>query len=79
MTIKTRFENAQPVGACHITNAISVVIFDINHAEDTAVVGYSTHAGYSNIRTHKINTTSSGRFYIRKGNARYYFDNMMRI
>lgn len=75
-----QYENARPVGVYGITNCFALLILDIDDAAGIAVAAFNnpSGAGYWNMRRHKIHYSSSGRAYIRKGNSRYFFDQIMK-
>lgn len=57
-----------------------VEILDIQCGiEDYAVACFNFGTGRYKIRRHKIQTSESGRAFIRKEGERYYFDQIMKV
>lgn len=77
-----QYEHAQPIGAHTMCNTFALVILDIDERADIAVSAFTNPSGapgYWNIRRHAIHYSPSGRAFIRKGDMRFYFDEIMRI
>lgn len=76
MTLKEKFQNADPIGIYPICNYGGLAILSVD--DEKAVAAYNFGEGNKQIRTHKIYYTFTGRAYIRKNRQRYYFDQIMR-
>lgn len=80
MTLKELYKNRQAVGTYTLCNWGGLEILDIIYGlDDKAVACFNFGCGRTDIRKHKIYTTTAGRAYIRKNGTRYYFDQIMKV
>ena len=76
MTLKEKYKNAAPVGVYVLCNSGGLAILSLD--DEKAVAAFNFDGEYSQIRTHSIFYTYTGRAYIRKNGRRYYFDQIIR-
>jgi hypothetical protein len=75
-----KYQQTIAIGMYPMCNFGGLEILDIIYGiDDYAVACFNFGTGRQQIRRHKIQTTESGRSFIRKQNIRYYFDEIMRI
>ena len=72
-----RYETKNAIGVYVLNNFGGLEILDLEY--DYAIACFNFGDGRKCIRRHKIQTSSSGRSYIRKYNIRYYFDTIVRL
>lgn len=78
MTLKTKYAETVAVAVFPECNWGGLEILDVEYGiNDTVIACYNFGSGRTSIRRHRIYDTASGRSYIRKGNRRYYLDDMM--
>lgn len=75
------YENRRPLAVLPLSNFGGLAILDtLTECGETLIVAaWDFGTGYQNIRRHRVQETTSGRPFIRKGNRRFYLDQMTRI
>lgn len=75
------YMNRRPSAVLPLSNFGGLAILDTlsEYGETFIVAAWDFGTGYKNIHRHKVQETTSGRFFIRKGNRRFYLDQMTRI
>ena len=68
-----------PTGIMPLSNWGGVAVWLIDGCGDECLAAYNFGSGYDHVHRHMIHVSESGREYIKKGNTRYYFDEMMRV
>ena len=80
-TLSKQYESRRPLAVLPLSNFGGLAVLDIiNECGDTVIVAaWNFGRGYENTRRHTVKETTSGRSFIRKGNHRFYLDQMVRI
>ena len=80
-TLSKQYESRRPLAVLPLSNFGGLAILDIiNECGDTVIVAaWNFGRGYENTRRYTVKETTSGRSFIRKGNRRFYLDQMLRI
>ena len=68
----------RPTGVLPLCNWGGVAVWILDGFGDECIAAFDFGSGYQHVHRHYIHVSPSGREYIKKGNARYYFDEMMR-
>lgn len=82
-TMKERYEDKYPIAMVSLCTGTGVAIYE-PEGEDKKKEGCDFVAAWYNLgyytgfHKHKIHTTDSGREYIRKGQLRFYLDEITR-
>ena len=81
ITLSKQYESRRPLAALPLSNFGSLVILDIlSECGDSIIIAaWNFGRGYENIHRHTVKQTTSVRFFIWKGNRRFYLDQMQRI
>lgn len=69
----------EPTGVMPLCNWGGVAVWIIDGCGDECIAAYHFGDGFDHVHRHAIHYSPAGRPFIKKGNARYYFDDMMRI
>lgn len=79
-TLYQQYKDVAPIGAVPISNNWGLMIYAPcdNDSCDLVVAWVSGDCVYGYHR-HMIHYTESGRGYIRKGNMRFYLDDILRV
>ena len=80
-TLSKQYESRRPLAVLPLSNFGGIAVLDvINECGGTVIVAaWNFGRGYENTRRHTVKETTSGRSFIRKGNRRFYLDQMVRI
>ena len=71
-------QNNAPSGVLPLCNFGGVAVWLVDGCGDECIAAYDFGSGYDHVHRHCIHYSPSGRPFIKKGGARYYFDEMMR-
>lgn len=76
-----QYENTKPIGVYCMSNWGGLEVLDVTekNGEQALVACYNWGTGRQHIARHIIRYTTTDRAYIRKGNFRFYLDEIMRI
>lgn len=80
-TLSKQYESRRPLAVLPLSNFGGLAILDIlSECGDSIIIAaWNFGRGYENTRRHTVKETTSGRSFIRKGNRRFYLDQMQRI
>ena len=76
-----RYKETRPIGVHTITNTFGLLVFEPleeDRYDCELVSAWSTMEGCHGYHRHQISYTPSGRAFIRKGQTRFYLDEIMR-
>ena len=66
-----------PAGVLALSNCFGLAVFDISG--DECIAAWIHGSSCSGAHRHAINYSTAGRPFIKKGGARYYLDNFIRV
>lgn len=78
-TLCDTYRNAAPVGVVALSSFGGLAVLEVMEGDGVLVAAWDFGAGYDKIRRHKIQETTGGRAFIRKGGRRFYLDEIMRV
>lgn len=80
-TLSKQYESRRPLAVLPLSNFGCLAILDtLTECGETLIIAaWDFGTGYQNTRRHRVQETTSGRPFIRKGNRRFYLDQMQRI
>jgi len=78
-TLHNYVNNNRPAAVQALSNWFGIAVWLEDGSGDECIAAWNSGSGYSGAHRHAINYSTAGRAFIRKGGARYYLDDFIRI